>query len=81
MNIAIINEQNQKLIKRMVESGEYSSPDEVVDTALRLLEERHQKLEALRKDIQKGFDSGEPLPGEQVMEELIGRATAKTSRD
>lgn len=70
MNIAI-NEQNQKLIERMIETGEYSSPDEVIDTALRLLEERQRKLEALRKDIQKGFDSGEPLPGEQVMEGLI----------
>ncbi len=51
-----INEQIQQLIKQKVESGHYSSPDEVMDAALRLLDERDKKLEALRKDVQVGLD-------------------------
>ena len=51
-----ISEQIQQLIKQKVESGHYSSPDEIMDTALRLLDERDKKLEALRKDVQVGLD-------------------------
>ena len=55
MNISL-NEQNEALIKRKVESGHYSSPNEVVDTALRLLDERDKKLDALRNDVRLGID-------------------------
>lgn len=55
MNI-LINEQNEELIKQKVESGHYSSPDEVMDTALRLLDARDKKLDALRKDVQLGLE-------------------------
>ena len=80
MNFSV-NEQNQKLIKQKVESGEYGSPDEVIDAALRLLDERDRKLASLRQDIQKGLDSGPPLPGEQVMADLHRKATEQLERD
>ncbi len=65
-----LNPEQQKLIDQLVESGLFDSPDQVIDTALRLLAERKQKLADLKKDIQKGFDSGPSIPGEQVFAEL-----------
>ena len=50
------NEKNEERIKRKVESGHYRSHDEVVDTALRLLDERDKKLDALRNDVRSGID-------------------------
>ncbi len=76
-----LNPEQQKLIDQLVESGLFSSSDQVIDTALRLLDERQQKLANLKKEIQKGFDSGPPLPGEEVMEKLIRRAEEDLARD
>ena len=76
-----LNAEQERLINRMVESGLYRTPDEAVDAAVRLLEERTRKLEALRKDLQDGFDSGPALSGEQVMEELLRKAEKSTPDD
>ena len=58
--------QLEALIQEKIASGRYQSPSEVVREALRLLEESERleaiKLEALRRDIQAGLDSGEPVP-------------------
>lgn len=67
MNISI-DERYQKLIKQMVDSGDYSSEAEVVQAALQLLEKRQRKLEALRHDIQEGLNSG---PGRLLDEALV----------
>jgi antitoxin ParD1/3/4 len=54
-------------IEGLLETGRYSTASEVMREGLRLLEEREErrqaKLEALRAEIQKGFDSG---PAEEV---------------
>jgi len=54
-------------IDSLIESGRYSTASEVMREGLRLIEEREQrrntKLEALRAEIQKGFDSG---PAEEI---------------
>ena len=76
-----LNPEQQKLIDEMVESGLFDSPDQVIDTALRYLDERKQKLANLKKEIQKGFDSGPPLPGEEVMDKLIRKAEDQLARD
>ena len=55
MNISI-NEQNQEHIKQKVDSGHYSSQDEVMDTALRLLDERDKYLEELSAKVNEGID-------------------------
>lgn len=73
MNEPLSSEQ-EKLIMRKVESGHYSSPDEVIDEALRLLDERDRKLDALRKLAQEGLASGVAGPFD---EEAEGRIVAK----
>ncbi len=65
----------EELVKVKVESGLYNSASEVMREALRLLEERNQlrelRLEELRREIQKGIDSGTATPLD--MEEIKTR--------
>jgi antitoxin ParD1/3/4 len=65
MNINVTPEL-EKMIKKKVASGLYSSVSEVVREALRLMEEqdmlRAVKLERLRQDISDGLESGKPSP-------------------
>ncbi|KYG22621.1 CopG family transcriptional regulator [Bradyrhizobium sp. AT1] len=62
-----IGKHFEDLIDGLVESGRYASASEVMREGLRLIEEREEqrklKLQALREEIQKGFDSG---PMEEV---------------
>jgi antitoxin ParD1/3/4 len=62
-----IGKHFEDLIDNLVESGRYATASEVMREGLRLVEEREErrqaKLEALRIEIQKGFDSG---PMEEV---------------
>jgi antitoxin ParD1/3/4 len=44
--------------RRKVESGEFGSTSEVVREAMRQYMAEDTKLEALRREIQKGLDSG-----------------------
>ena len=68
-----INEQNLAHIMRKVESGKYSSPDEVIDSALALLDERDIALESelneMRESVRQGTeeaDSGQVVPATDV---------------
>ena len=65
MNISL-NPHFEELVKSKVESGLYNSASEVIREALRLLEERDQlrelRFEELRREIQKGIDSGKATP-------------------
>jgi antitoxin ParD1/3/4 len=62
-----IGKHFEDMIDDLVESGRYATASEVMREGLRLVEEREErrkaKLEALRAEIQKGFDSG---PAEEV---------------
>ena len=62
-----IGKHFEQMIEGLIESGRYSTASEVMREGLRLVEEREEqrkvKLEALRAEIQKGFDSG---PAEEV---------------
>lgn len=68
--------QLEDFIRQKVNSGKYHSASEVVREGLRLLEERDvirtAKLEALRKEIQAGLDSGPATPLD--MEEIKAEA-------
>jgi antitoxin ParD1/3/4 len=58
--------QLEELVKQKVDSGAYNSAGEVIVDALWLLDARDRlreiKLEELRKEIQKGLDSGPAGP-------------------
>jgi antitoxin ParD1/3/4 len=62
-----IGKHFEAVIKSLIDGGRYSTASEVIREGLRLVEEREEtrkaKLEALRAEIQKGFDSG---PAEEV---------------
>ena len=62
-----IGKHFEGMIESLIESGRYSTASEIMREGLRLVEEREErrkaKLEALRAEIQKGFDSG---PAEEV---------------
>jgi len=66
-----IGKHFEDLIDNLVESGRYASASEVMREGLRLVEEREErrqlKLQALREEIQKGFDSG-PMEEADVRE-------------
>jgi len=66
--------QLEELVKAKVASGMYNSASELVRDALRLLEERDQvremRLQALRKAVQEGIDSGPGIPADEVFDRL-----------
>jgi len=76
MNISLTPELEQ-FIDSTVKKGRYSSPSEVIQAALRLLEEREMerllRLEELRKEIAIGIehsDQGDIFDGEEVIRQL-----------
>ena len=48
----------EKFISQQIKKGRFSSASEVIRAALRLLEEREVKLNALRQALQEGEKSG-----------------------
>ncbi|MEC4804066.1 MAG: type II toxin-antitoxin system ParD family antitoxin [Jaaginema sp. PMC 1079.18] len=56
----------EQMIQEKIASGHYNSPSEVVQAGLILLQEKDMmgnlKKETLRREIQKGIDSGESIP-------------------
>jgi antitoxin ParD1/3/4 len=74
-----IGKHFEGLIESLIESGRYSTASEIMREGLRLIEEREDrrkaKLEALRAEIQKGFDSG---PAEEAqVDDLINAVKAR----
>ena len=74
-----IGKHFEDMIQDLIESGRYSTASEVLRDGLRLIEEREDrrkaKLEALRAEIQKGFDSGpaEEFDPREFIEEIKAR--------
>ncbi len=58
MNISLTVELEQ-LVNDKLKTGMYQTASEVVREGLRLLRERDQRLEAIRKDIRAGFEAVE----------------------
>jgi antitoxin ParD1/3/4 len=55
-----------KFIDRLLQSGRYATPDEVVRAGLHLLEDREAKLTALQQAVIVGEESGQPAPFENT---------------
>ncbi|TAN47855.1 MAG: type II toxin-antitoxin system ParD family antitoxin [Methylococcaceae bacterium] len=77
MNISL-TPHFEALVKNKLDSGLYRSAGEVIRAALQLLEERDRmrelQLDALRKEIRRGMDSGEPTPLDIEAIKARGRA-------
>ena len=76
MNVSLIPELEQ-FIQSQVESGKYTSADEVILAGIRLLEERDRiyknRFEELRQEVMLGIEDseqGQVVDGEMVFREL-----------
>ena len=49
MNAPLSPQEREEILRRKVESGLYRSEDDVIDSALRLLDERDTYLEELKE--------------------------------
>jgi antitoxin ParD1/3/4 len=58
----VLGDHFQSYIDEKVKGGTYSSASEVVREGLRLMQERDERLAALRTALIKGEESGEPRP-------------------
>jgi antitoxin ParD1/3/4 len=56
MNITITEKELEAFVNEKVQSGVYQSAEEMVVESLRLLKEREEKTEALRKEILRGVE-------------------------
>lgn len=64
-------------IAEQIHVGRYGSASEVIRASLRLLEEREQKLEALRQALIKGEESGDAGPLDMKEIKRKGRKKAR----
>jgi antitoxin ParD1/3/4 len=73
--VSLLSEQS-RYIDRLVESGAYASPSEVIQAGLRALEERDAAVERwLRTEVVQAYDEldadpGSAIPAEKVFSEL-----------
>ena len=86
MNVSM-SERNVERIRSKVDSGRYSSVDNVLDSALGLLDERDQALERelaeMHESVRRGTeqaDTGQVVPVSEVFEGLRRRNAAIAER-
>lgn len=63
-----------QFVESEVAAGRYSSPDEVVHTALRLLKEQLEEWRRLKADIDAGFEEIERGEGIHISDEATRKA-------
>jgi putative addiction module CopG family antidote len=86
MNVSL-SERNVERIQSKVASGRYSSVDDVLDSALSLLDERDQALERelaeMHESVRRGTeqaDAGQVVPASEVFAGLRQRSAAIIER-
>lgn len=76
MHIENLGETLERFIQDQVASGRYRTADDVVRSALQLLQDQEREIEGgwtveeLRREVQKGIDSGPGIPAEEVFARL-----------
>ncbi|KGT89072.1 type II toxin-antitoxin system ParD family antitoxin [Enterobacter cancerogenus] len=72
-----LGDELREFVESLVASGDYRTQSEVVRDSLRLLREKQaaSKLENLRRLIQEGMGSGEPIPWD--VDDFLRRAKAR----
>ena len=75
----ILSEHFSGFLKQQVATGRYDSASDVVRAALRLLEAREAKLEALRSALIEGEESGpaEPFDLDEFLAERMASRSGK----
>ncbi|ESQ74939.1 type II toxin-antitoxin system ParD family antitoxin [Asticcacaulis sp. AC402] len=70
----------ETMMDRLIQSGRYNSKSEILRDGLRIIEERESRreveLEALRKAIDEGINSGPSIPAEEVFDRLKAKYQA-----
>lgn len=74
MNVSV-GKRWESWIEAMLADGRYGSASEVVREGLRLVEEREQKLAALRETVQASIARGGSNTDEEVAEAIRQRLT------
>lgn len=72
MNL-IFKPEQERLIKKQIQQGNFKTIDEVIDEALQLLEEKQKFLSKLKSKIAEGTEQlkrGEGIEGEVVISRL-----------
>jgi len=69
-----LNSESEKFVRAKIQSGLYNSASEVVEDALRLLEQQEihlQELRARMDDALAEADRGEVVDGEEFMQRML----------
>ena len=69
----------KKFIETEVERGAYSTPSEYVRALVRA-EQQRQMREQIDRNLLDSLASGDPLPGEEVMERLRKKNAARAKK-
>ena len=82
----VLNSEWEELVKERVHSGQYATPEAVVEEALRLLKERDRAEDRLEALLQEAEDSGEATEmteedWEDIRREAVARLRARKSSD
>jgi antitoxin ParD1/3/4 len=64
-----IPEELKEFVDTEIAAGKYRSPEEVIATALRLLQERERRLNGLRADLHIGLEQLEKGEGTVIADE------------
>lgn len=71
----------EEYVTEQVKSGRFGSPAEVIADALGLQRDDYRKLQALRREVQKGIDSAEAGDvSYATADEIIAKAKARMKK-